>query len=79
MASKLTNQPPDLTRLREKNNGVFPQDLVYQLLDGRRLVIFHGTREMPIWGDRFTLEDQETTAKDRISALVNYLKEIQVE
>ena len=29
---------------------------VYEIIDGRKSVIADGTRDMPIWGDRYTPE-----------------------
>ena len=49
----LKTRPADLTVLAKKNNGVFPVNAVYQIIDGREPVAGHGTREMPIWGWRF--------------------------
>ena len=43
--------PPSLTRLSRDNAGVFPFDRVYQVIDGRKAVPAHGSREMPVWGD----------------------------
>ena len=48
--------PPDLTALAKKNNGVFPFNSVYEIIDGRKTVVAHGTRDMPIWGDRYAPE-----------------------
>jgi mono/diheme cytochrome c family protein len=48
--------PPDLTVLAKKNNGVFPFNSVYEIIDGRKAIIAHGTRDMPIWGDRYAPE-----------------------
>jgi mono/diheme cytochrome c family protein len=48
--------PPDLTVLAKKNNGVFPFNSVSEIIDGRKTIIAHGTRDMPIWGDRYTPE-----------------------
>ena len=45
--------PPDLTILARKNNGVFPANAVYAIIDGMKAVGAHGPREMPIWGERF--------------------------
>ena len=42
--------------LAKKNNGVFPFDSVYEIIDGRKTIIAHGTRDVPIWGDRYTPE-----------------------
>ncbi|MFY9601253.1 MAG: cytochrome c [Pseudolabrys sp.] len=50
---ELKTRPTDLTVLAKKNNGVFPVNSVYQIIDGRESIASHGTREMPIWGWRF--------------------------
>ena len=47
-------QPANLTLLAKNNNGVFPFNAVYRFIDGRDVPASHGTREMPIWGYRFT-------------------------
>lgn len=77
LASKLTRPPPDLTRLAAKNAGEFPGELLHRIIDGRMLVIFHGPREMPVWGDRFRIEGAPLAAPARIQALVNYLRSLQ--
>ena len=45
--------PPDLTVLAKNNNGVFPTNVVYETIYGSKIISAHGTREMPIWGERF--------------------------
>lgn len=47
---------PDLTALAKNNNGVFPFDRVYQIIDGRREVLAHGPRDMPVWGRNFNMQ-----------------------
>ena len=56
VSAELKVPPPDLTVLAKKNSGVFPLNSVYEIIDGRKSVIAHGTRDMPIWGDRYTPE-----------------------
>jgi mono/diheme cytochrome c family protein len=52
--SELLKTPPaDLTVLARNNNGVFPNNAVYETVSGSKTVPTHGTREMPIWGERF--------------------------
>ena len=53
MAAALKTRASDLTVLAKKNNGVFPVDSVYNIIDGRQVVTGHGSREMPVWGYRF--------------------------
>ena len=51
IAATLSDKPTDLTRLAEKNNGVFPTERLTEVIDGRAKVAGHGPREMPVWGD----------------------------
>jgi mono/diheme cytochrome c family protein len=53
VSDQLKILPPDLTMLAKSNNGIFPKDAVYESIDGSRKISAHGTREMPIWGERF--------------------------
>jgi hypothetical protein len=53
LAAELKTKPADLTALAKKNGGVFPLSAVYAVVDGRTPIGSHGTREMPIWGQRF--------------------------
>jgi mono/diheme cytochrome c family protein len=88
-SAQLTVPPPDLTVLAKKNNGVFPFLSVYEVIDGRRVFIAHGTRDMPVWGWRFSpaqIEqslqyyfpiDPEYVVRMRILAIIDYLNRIQ--
>ena len=53
MSTELKKRPSDLTVLAKKNNGVFPLNSVYKIIDGRDEIASHGSREMPVWGYRF--------------------------
>jgi mono/diheme cytochrome c family protein len=53
VSNQLKIPPPDLTMLIKNNNGVFPTNAVYETIYGLRTIPAHGTREMPIWGERF--------------------------
>jgi hypothetical protein len=73
----LKTRPADLTVLAKNNSGVFPYDMVYQMIDGRNTTVgSHGTREMPIWGYRFG-PPQAFRLKNRMLAVIDYLKSIQ--
>jgi mono/diheme cytochrome c family protein len=79
LAGSLRRPPPDLTGYTERNNGVFPSERVYRIIDGRD-VKSHGDREMPVWGDAFRSEPgglRTEEAKARIDAIVGYLRVIQ--
>ena len=83
MSKYLTVQPPNLKLLAKKNGGTFPFWEVYRKIDGGSEVRGHGTREMPIWGDRFRADadgegkSAQTQAAGRILGLVFYLQYIQ--
>ena len=53
VSEQLKVPPSDLTMLAKNNNGVFPTNAVYETIHGSKTVAAHGTREMPIWGERF--------------------------
>ncbi len=52
----LTMAPSSLTTLAQKNKGMFPFRRVYEVIDGRHQISAHGTRDMPIWGERYAME-----------------------
>lgn len=83
-ASMLTKKPADLTQLSKKNNGTFPAPRLARIIDGREEVAAHGTRDMPIWGERFAAASRAagsnpapTIASQRIQLLLQYLNTIQ--
>jgi mono/diheme cytochrome c family protein len=53
VSEQLKVRPPDLTILAKNNNGVFPTNALYETIYGSRTISAHGSREMPIWGERF--------------------------
>jgi mono/diheme cytochrome c family protein len=53
LAAELKTRPADLTTLAKRNGGVFPLSAVYETIDGRKPIASHGSRDMPIWGQRF--------------------------
>lgn len=67
IAEFLKQRVPDLTMLAKQNNGVFPFERVYQTVDGRKDVLAHGTREMPVWGSRFKMQASEVQANEMLS------------
>jgi mono/diheme cytochrome c family protein len=71
MVGKALRTPPsDLTLLAHKNDGVFPDAMVSDYIDGTRDVTAHGPRTMPVWGMIF--DNKETIRK-----IVDYLRELQ--
>jgi mono/diheme cytochrome c family protein len=71
---------PNLRTLAQRNGGTFPADAVRAYIDGREIKAAHGDRQMPVWGDVFRGPEQATaerTVRRRITALVEFVKEIQ--
>ena len=85
MAGTLTVKPSDLTQLSRKHDGKFPFLKVFQVIDGRSTVVGHGTREMPIWGQRYSSDvgekygpyGSEAAVRARMLELVYYVQSMQ--
>ena len=83
----LKQSPRDLTVLSKNNGGVYPQDKVYEWIRDPKRVRAHGTEEMPIWGDRYSMEIIEkygpdyygpgSSVQERILELVFFIGSIQ--
>lgn len=81
LASSLRFAPSDLTLLAKRNGGVYPSEQVFRIIDGRKPVKAHGGTDMPVWGDAFKGSvdgNSEERVKEKIDALVDFLKWIQV-
>lgn len=87
----LKKAPTNLTTLAKMNNGVFPVDRVYAVIDGREMVKGHGDRDMPAWGNRYSSDsvkaaeyymdvpyDADMYARSRVLSLIDYINRIQV-
>jgi mono/diheme cytochrome c family protein len=86
VAEFLTIPAADLTQLARKNHNEFPRERARSVIDGRAQVRAHGPRDMPVWGDWFTMEaksngvlveNREVVVSARINDLVDYLASIQ--
>ena len=67
---------PDLTRLEERKGGEFEEELLRKIIDGREVVVVHGTRYMPVWGYEFWVEEgADDAAKERVDIIVDNLVE----
>ncbi len=83
-AAFLNVKPTDLTQLSKNHGGVFLFWRVYEKIEGSKDFVIrgHGSREMPIWGERFRFEksdsaDHKMGVRGRILSLVYYLQSIQ--
>ena len=83
----LNKSPSDLTSIAKANQGVFPYQKVYEIIDGRQQVKAHGPGDMPIWGAEYRAKsatdyldvpyDPEAYVRTRILALVEYVNRLQ--
>jgi mono/diheme cytochrome c family protein len=91
VAEVLSTKPTNLTEISKRHGGKFPTDAIYHFVDGRQMIMPHGSPQMPVWGQRYSLEaakqmanvphdvKPEAIVHGRILALVYYLESIQVE
>ncbi len=82
VAGILAVEVPDLTRLYRRHGDRFPADRVREIIDGRAVVIAHGTRMMPVWGHEFWVEsgadrDAEMETRRMLERLVDFLRRLQ--
>jgi hypothetical protein len=81
-APTLPPPPADLTRIASRRGGVFPVDEIAERIDGREEADAHGTRAMPVWGERLAESYvpggfTEARIRNRIDVLVDYLETLQ--
>jgi mono/diheme cytochrome c family protein len=73
---------PDLTLIASRRGGTFPEDELYQVIDGQADLPAHGPRNMPVWGYEFFGDDPDDEkahreATEKIDRLVEFLRSIQ--
>jgi len=81
-APALRTPPADLTRIAQRRAGRFPVAEIAAYIDGRTVVSAHGSREMPIWGERFGervggSSVGEEVVRGNLLVLIEYLQSIQ--
>jgi mono/diheme cytochrome c family protein len=81
-APALRTPPADLTRIAQRRGGRFPTAEMAAVIDGRTVVPAHGSREMPVWGERFGEMGGggsvgEEVVRGNLLVLIEYLQAIQ--
>lgn len=76
---------PDLTTMARRNGGVFPLARAYEVIEGAGAG--HGTREMPLWGQDYSVKaaeyymdvpyDPQAYVRVRILAVAEYMNRLQ--
>lgn len=83
VAPYLRTPPADLTRLAERHGWPLPRAELAEWIDGRRAARAHGTREMPVWGERLDETfppppEGEAEKARKIDRILDYLETLQV-
>lgn len=83
----LKTPAPNLAMIAKRNGGKFPFQRIYEIIDGSSVLAAHGTRDMPLWGDRYSKDAKPVTpdqaaitqdiAQQRILSLVYYIGTLQ--
>lgn len=74
----LTTLPTDLTRLTQRNAGVFPAESVRAFVIGvGRPIAAHGTSDMPVWGPLFRYFESDIRVRERVANVVTYIESLQ--
>jgi mono/diheme cytochrome c family protein len=73
---------PDLTGIASRSGGRLDQAKLREIIDGRSVVVAHGTRMMPVWGYEFWVEqgadvEAEAAVRTIVDKLIAYLRSIQ--
>jgi mono/diheme cytochrome c family protein len=82
VAASLSVEVPDLTGLYRRHGNKFPAQKVREIVDGRSVVVAHGTRYMPVWGYELWVEagadsEAEMQTRGMLERLVDYLRQRQ--
>jgi len=89
LSGLLRTSPTDLTQLARKNQGILPVPRMYDVIQGEG-VPSHGSRDMPIWGRTYLVEDAQrlieargnydaaALVRGRILMLIEYINRLQV-
>ncbi len=81
VAKSLSRQPANLRKLGDQYGMPLPAHQIAELIDGRDTIRAHGTRDMPVWGERLYEVGQgekgETGVGQVIAKIMVYLNTIQ--
>jgi mono/diheme cytochrome c family protein len=77
-APALKTVPANLTTLRARNGGKFPDARVRRYIEGLDEISAHGSRDMPVWGKALrTLPGGDSAMRLRIESLTRHVESLQ--
>jgi hypothetical protein len=84
VAASFNIMVPDLTRIAKRQGGVFPEDQIRRIIDGRKSLPPHGSREMPVWGYEFYAQNEPKPdalkrTDEMVQRLTEYVRSLQKE
>jgi mono/diheme cytochrome c family protein len=84
VAASFSIMVPDLTRIAKRQGGVFPEEQIRRIIDGRKSLPPHGSREMPVWGYEFYAQneakpDAQMRTDEMVRRLADYVRSLQKE
>jgi len=84
VAKTLRISVPDLTHIAQRHGGKFPDEQIRRIVDGQTVMASHGSRDMPVWGFEFHMQNEDAGNPDPrqrtteiIQRLTDYLRSIQ--
>jgi mono/diheme cytochrome c family protein len=84
VAASFNIMVPDLTRIARRQGGVYPDEQIRRIIDGRQPLRPHGTREMPVWGYEFYAQNESKPnalkrTDEMVQRLAEYVRSLQRE
>jgi mono/diheme cytochrome c family protein len=77
-AAALKIKPPELSTIARRNGGTFPTARILSFIAGDKVLVAHGSGEMPIWGPIFhKIENDQDLGYVRLQNVTEYLNSIQ--
>lgn len=82
LAEELRAAPADLTRLRERFGSPLQTQRLLERIDGRRMARAHGSRDMPVWGQKLARNvsrgpGTEAQTRGTLLIIIDWLESIQ--
>jgi hypothetical protein len=78
VAPALKEPLPDLTTITRNNGGIFPSERVKDVISGDEVLLGHGSRDMPIWGQVFhQIENDRDYGYVRLQNVTEHLRSLQ--
>ncbi len=75
VSGTLEAKPKPLATLAKRNGGVFPEDYVRRIIDGREELRAHRKGSMPVWGTYFRMRHDGIAPDASTDTIIQFLVE----